>query len=169
MVLGSQVEWALHSMSLLAALPPGALAPAAVLAEMYDLPKPYLAKSLQAMAASGLVETVPGPRGGYRLARSPEAITFLDVVEAVEGKQRSFRCTEIRRQGPCAAPARPGDPLCAIAGVMFQADEAWREVLRRRTLADLQSELATVLPADTVARAEAWLGPRLNLPKPTAP
>ena len=165
MVLGSQVEWALHCMAILAALPPGALAPAAVLAEMYELPKPYLAKSLQAMAGAGLVETVPGPKGGYRLARPADAITFLDVVEAVEGKQRSFKCTEIRRQGPCAGKPRPGDPVCQIAGVMYQADEAWRAVLRARTLAALRAELDTVLPAEALAKAEAWLAPRLNLPR----
>jgi Rrf2 family protein len=166
MVLGSQVEWALHCMSILAALPEGALAPAAVLAEMYELPKPYLAKSLQALAGTGLVESVPGPRGGYRLGRPADAISFLDVVEAVEGKQRSFRCTEIRRQGPCAAPVRPGDGVCQIARTMYEADEAWREVLRQRTLAGLQAELATVLAPEQLARAEAWLGTRLNLARP---
>jgi Rrf2 family protein len=149
-------------MAILAALPPGVLAPAAVLAEMYALPKPYLAKSLQAMAGAGLVETVPGPKGGYRLGRPAEAISFLDVVEAVEGKQRSFRCTEIRRQGPCGSPPKPGDAICQIADVMYQADEAWREVLRRRTLADLRAELEVALPPETVARAEAWLAPRVN-------
>lgn len=166
MVLGSQVEWALHCMSILAALPEGALAPAAVLAEMHDLPKPYLAKSLQALAGAGLVETVPGPRGGYRLGRPADAISFLDVVEAVEGKQRSFRCTEIRRQGPCASPARPGDALCNIAHTMFEADDAWREVLRKRTLAGLQAELEQTLSPEQRARAEAWLGTRLNLARP---
>jgi Rrf2 family protein len=166
MVLGSQVEWALHCMSILAALPAGALAPAGVLAEMYELPKPYLAKSLQALAAAGLVQTVPGPRGGYRLGRPADAISFLDVVEAVEGKQRSFRCTEIRRQGPCGSPPKAGDPICQIADVMYQADEAWREVLRGRTLAGLQAELATTLAPEQLARAEAWLGTRLNLARP---
>jgi Rrf2 family protein len=166
MVLGNQVEWALHCMSILAALPPGVLASASVLAELHALPKPYLQKSLQALAATGLVETVPGPKGGYRLARPAEAITFLDVVEAVEGKQRSFRCTEIRRQGPCGSPPKAGDPICQIADVMYQADEAWRATLRRRTLADLQSELADALSPEQVARSEAWLAPRLHASKP---
>jgi Rrf2 family protein len=152
-------------MAILAALPPGVLAPAAVLAELYALPKPYLAKSLQALAGAGLVETVPGPKGGYRLGRAAEAISFLDVVEAVEGKQRSFRCTEIRRQGPCASASTPRTAVCQIADVMYQADEAWREVLRRRTLADLRAQLQVELPAEVVARVEAWLGPQLNVPK----
>lgn len=166
MVLGGQVEWALHCMSLLAALPPGALAPAAALAEIHELPKPYLQKALQAMAAAGLVETVPGPKGGYRLARDAAAITFLDVVEAVEGKQRSFRCTEIRRQGPCAPAKVTG--ICEVAGVMYEADEAWRAVLRAQTLAALRDRLQTTLDPALRARMEAWFGPRLNLPKAPA-
>ena len=47
-----------------------------------------------------------------------------------------------------------------------EADEAWREVLRQRTLAGLQAELATVLAPEQLARAEAWLGTRLNLARP---
>jgi Rrf2 family protein len=165
MVLGNQVEWALHSMSILASLPTGVLASAATLAELYELPKAYLQKSLQALSAAGLVETVPGQKGGYRLARPAEAITFLDVVEAVEGKQVSFRCAEIRRQGPCAAPVRPGDRLCDIAAIMYEADEAWRASLRRHTLASLQAQLAEKLTPEVRQRTEAWLAPRLNVPR----
>jgi Rrf2 family protein len=152
-------------MSILASLPAGAMASAATLAELYELPKAYLQKSLQAMSAAGLVETVPGPKGGYRLARPAGTITFLDVVEAVEGKQRSFRCTEIRRQGPCASPAKPGDRICEIASIMYQADEAWRASLRRHTLADLQAQLAETLTPEVRQRAEAWLTPRIAMPK----
>ena len=73
------VEWAAHCAALLAVLPPDVAVPAATLAEFHDLPAAYLAKALQQLAAAGIVTAVPGRRGGYRLARSAEQITLLDV------------------------------------------------------------------------------------------
>src|SRR6266508_5269600 len=100
MRLGEGVEWALHCCTLLAVLPPDQAMPASRLAEYHGVPGAYLAKHLQALSQAGIVEAVPGRRGGYRLARRPDEITLLDVVDAVEGAEGSFRCTEIRRRGP---------------------------------------------------------------------
>ena len=88
-------------------LPPDAALPAARLAEYHGVPSAYLAKHLQALARAGVLETVKGPRGGYRLARPPRPRSrVLDVVEAIDGDEPAFRCTEIRRRGPTAMPAR---------------------------------------------------------------
>jgi len=104
MRLSQGVEWALHCCSVLAGVPPERTLPSARLAELHEVPPAYLAKHLQALSAAGIVESVPGPKGGYRLARSAEEITVLDVVLAVEGDQPAFVCTEIRQCGPGACP-----------------------------------------------------------------
>src|SRR5688500_11934848 len=104
MRMSDGVEWALHSCTVLATLPSDQALPAAKLAELHELPPAYLAKHLQAMTGAGITEAVSGPRGGYRLARPPAAISLLDVVQAVDGLERSFRCREIRQQGPVAGP-----------------------------------------------------------------
>jgi Rrf2 family protein len=49
------------------------------------IPPRYLEQIFQRLRRAALVEGKRGPRGGYRLARPPEAITVRDVVEAVEG------------------------------------------------------------------------------------
>ena len=67
--LSDGVEWGVHACVLLAVLPPDAALPAARLAEYHGVPSAYLAKHLQALARGGVLETVKGPRGGYRLAR----------------------------------------------------------------------------------------------------
>src|SRR5688572_30457230 len=79
------VEWSLHCCTLLAVVPEGVALPAARLAEFHGVPAAYLAKHLQALAAAGIVESVPGRRGGYRLARRPADIALIAVVDAVEG------------------------------------------------------------------------------------
>src|SRR3954463_9221627 len=129
MRLGEGVEWAIHCCSLLAVLPSDASLPAARLAEYHEVPPAYLAKPLQALREAGLVEASPGRQGGYRLARPPDQITLLDVVLALEGGQRAFRCTEIRRCGPSAVAARRYAATCGIAAAMHEAEDAWRDAL----------------------------------------
>ncbi|MHB8901636.1 MAG: RrF2 family transcriptional regulator [Thermoguttaceae bacterium] len=48
------------------------------------VPKPYLRKILNALGRAGLIETKRGYQGGVVLARPPEEITLMDIVEAVE-------------------------------------------------------------------------------------
>jgi Rrf2 family protein len=101
MILKSQVEWALHCCAILAGLPEGRYLSTKALAELHGLPKEYLSKALQSLSQASLVETTLGPSGGYRLAKPPSDINFLEIVEAVEGKARSFTCTNIRANNPC--------------------------------------------------------------------
>src|ERR1700704_2312596 len=102
MRLSDGVEWGVHVCVVLAALPDDAALPAARLAEYHGIPAAYLAKHLQSLSRAGIVESVPGPGGGYRLARPAEKISVLDIVQAIEGSAPAFRCTEIRRRGPAA-------------------------------------------------------------------
>lgn len=101
MKLSEGVEWGLHCTSVLASLPAKATLPTKALAEYHGVSETYLSKHLQALTRGGIIESVPGPKGGYRLARPATEITLLDVVEAIEGPEPAFRCTEIRQQGPC--------------------------------------------------------------------
>jgi Rrf2 family protein len=162
MQLRGPVEWALHCCAILAGLAPDRYLPTRDLADFHGVPKEYLGKALQALSQAGLVEGTLGPSGGYRLARAPDRITFLDVVEAVEGKASTFVCTNIRRNNPCltgaeakslCTDARP----CAIARVMWDADRAWRDRLRGVSLADLLKTLETDLPAGLLRRGKAWI------------
>jgi len=79
------------------------------------------------------------------------------VVEAVEGREATFRCTEIRKRGPAGVSARLYSPVCAIAEAMYRADEAWRAELRKTTVADLLGKLATTVPTEAVMKSAAFL------------
>ena len=157
MRVGEPVEWALHCTTVLALLPPDGAIPASKLAEFHGVPAAYLAKALQSLSRAGIVESVPGRHGGYRLGRPSQEITLLDVVEAVEGREATFRCTEIRKRGPAGVSARLYSPVCAIAEAMYRADEAWRAELRKTTVADLLRKLATTVPTEAVMKSAAFL------------
>jgi Rrf2 family protein len=158
MKLSDGVEWGVHACVLLAVLPADAALPAARLAEYHGVPSAYLAKHLQALARAEVLETVKGPRGGYRLSRPAAQITVLDVVEAIDGHEPAFRCTEIRRRGPSAAPARDYRMPCGIHRVFSGADDAWRAALAATTIADLVVGVVQEAPRVALDKAARWLG-----------
>ena len=156
MQLGEGVEWALHCCTVLALVPPDQVMPAAKLAEFHQVPAAYLAKHLQAMAQAGIVEAVPGRRGGYRLASAASAISVLDVVHALGGDEPTFTCTEIRRRGPAAMPAKHYRATCGIHAAMDRADAAWRAELARTSIADVLHRLAETASPVAVRKAADW-------------
>nr|WP_271210951.1 Rrf2 family transcriptional regulator [Rhodococcus wratislaviensis]GLK36586.1 Rrf2 family transcriptional regulator [Rhodococcus wratislaviensis] len=135
MKLSGGVEWALHCCVVLSQAE--SPVPTARLAELHGVSKTYLAKHLQSLARADLVHPTEGRDGGYVLTRAPEAITVLEVVQAVDGTEPAFRCTEIRRQGVLAAPPEQCRSACGIAKVMAGAEQAWRASLSGVTIADL--------------------------------
>jgi Rrf2 family protein len=157
MILKSQVEWALHCCAILAGLPEGRYLSTKALAEFHGLPKEYLSKALQGLSQAGLVHTTLGPSGGYRLARAPTELTFLEIVEAVEGKSRTFVCNNIRANNPCRPKGYCESKPCAVARVMWEADEAWRSTLRGVLLSDLTETLAQEIPADIWGNSFEWV------------
>ncbi|MFF8275399.1 RrF2 family transcriptional regulator [Streptomyces lateritius] len=140
------VEWALHSCLNLAWIGPERAVTAARLAAYHELPAAYLNKQLQALSRAGVVGSVSGPKGGFRLARPLDRITLMDVVAAIEGPEEAFRCSEIRQQGPGAEPAGTPTAACAIAEAMAKAELAWRRELAARTLDDIRLQAERQAP-----------------------
>ncbi|HEU5046229.1 MAG TPA: Rrf2 family transcriptional regulator [Rickettsiales bacterium] len=165
MKLNEGIEWAVHCVSVLSGMPTGATLPTKVLAEYHGLSETYLAKHLQALANAGIVESVPGPKGGYRLLRAAENITLLDIVEAIDGKEPTFRCTEIRQRGPLASCNPDGYRLpCGIHVAMMKADKAWRDALRAQTIAGLAGNYVKTVNPEHLQRVIGWFGERLRQP-----
>ncbi len=158
MILGNQVEWALHCVMILASVPKGKLLNSKALADFHGVPKEYLSKCLQMLSQAGLVTTTTGPYGGYSLAKTPDKISFLDVVEAIEGKTKTFKCNEIRRNNPCLVKSdRKFSKICGIAAIMHEADEAWRKSLRERKLSEITNYLADGVSKETLVNFEDWI------------
>ncbi|SNY52560.1 RrF2 family transcriptional regulator [Paractinoplanes atraurantiacus] len=155
MKMSGGVEWALHCTVVLSAAERPV--PAARLAELHDVSASYLAKQLQALSRAEIIRSVQGHAGGYELARPASRITVLDVVEAVDGPQPAFVCTEIRQRGPLAASAEACEKPCAISRAMSAADQAWRASLRAVTIADLAAQVGSDYDADVFAGVRAWL------------
>ncbi len=141
MKLGDGVEQAIHSVTLLAGLPPDGLLSAQALAGFHGVSTSYLLKHLQALSGAGIVKTTPGPNGGYELGRAPSQITLLDIVLAVEGPEPAFRCKEIRQQGFDPLPPESFTAPCQINAAMLRAERAYRRELAAVSIADLMRDL----------------------------
>ena len=157
MKIGKGVEWAAHTCALLAALPPGAALSGEALAAFLGVPMPYLAKQLQALSRAGIVTAKRGAAGGYRLAGPPESFSLWDVTAAIEGTAPSFRCTEVRRNGPCgASPAECSRP-CPIAASFRRAEAVYREALTAVRLTDIIAGVTKEANATRKKRIREWL------------
>ena len=85
------VEYALRAVVHLAYEAPAARTTAQI-AEATQVPKDYLSKILQNLAKEGIVQTQRGVGGGVSLAKGPDELTILDVVNAVEPIERITVC-----------------------------------------------------------------------------
>jgi Rrf2 family protein len=97
--------------------------------ERQGVPSKFLEQLLAALRKAGLVSAVRGARGGFTLTRSPEEITVLEVVEALEGPLAPTSCDGGSLCGRSGA--------CAAASVWAKATDALRDVFDTTTLADL--------------------------------
>jgi Rrf2 family transcriptional regulator, cysteine metabolism repressor len=62
------------------------------IAKNQDISPKYIHQLIIRLKSAGLVRSIRGPKGGYELARSPDTISALDVIEAMEGKTTPVEC-----------------------------------------------------------------------------
>lgn len=149
------VEYALHCLVYLIDVPEKTSVGIKELSEFQGLSNTFLSKVFGKLSKAGIVCSVPGVKGGYKLARLPEEISFWDVVEAVEGVKPIFQCKNVLKNGlpykdkeeflNCAS-CTSGNLSCPINLTMLQAEEQMRSFLRQKTLAQLHAELDDILP-----------------------
>lgn len=145
------------------------------LADFQGISHSLLAKIFPKLEKAGIVRASEGVRGGYLLARAPKDISFLQIVDAIEGRKPLFDCQDIR--GRCAVfgslpPAWATDGVCSVHVVMLRAEKAMRDTLASHSLAELARAVTSKAPADFASEVEHWLGDRIasraRRPRPSA-
>jgi Rrf2 family protein len=129
------------------------------LAAMQGVPFEYLAKLFTKLTKAGLVVATEGPRGGFALARAADKISFLDVVEAIDGEKPLFECREIRTR--CAvfgreAPEWATAGVCSVHEVMLTAEKRMRDELASHSLAEICSRVAAKAPVEFGTQVSTW-------------
>jgi len=155
--LGKGIEWTAHVCTVLAILPPEKGLSVDALADFFEVPAAYLSKQMQLLRRAGVVDSVRGKGGGYRLARSVDDISLLDIVNAIEGPMPAFRCTEIRQNGPCGLKRKDCKAPCEIASAFADAERTYRDALAQRTIASIMQEVAGNASAEHMVDIVAWV------------
>ena len=84
MKLSTKGRYAMIALTDIALLPSDQLATLCDISRRQDISLAYLEQLFVKLRRAGVVESVRGPGGGYRLAKSPESIRIFDVLAAVD-------------------------------------------------------------------------------------
>lgn len=90
----------------------------------------HLSKVLQRLTRVGLLVSVRGPKGGFRLARGTGEITLLEVFEAIDGPFEPTEC--LMHDRTC------GQLGCLFGDLLGNINRQVREYLEGRTLEDVK-------------------------------
>jgi len=100
------------------------------IAENQAISEKYLSKLVIPLKGFGLIIAFRGFQGGYQLAKSPSAVTVLEIVEALEGPLALVDCVSQPKQ--CQR-----NEFCPTRSVWCQVNQAIRGTLAGITLEDL--------------------------------
>jgi Rrf2 family protein len=126
MQIPRRVDYGLRAVIYLAAQERDKCCSSAQIAKQQGVPKKFLEKIIQDLIRAGLVKSKRGSTGGYTLARSAEAISFCDVIEAIEGPIAVNVCLD--HELGCDQM-----PRCTMIGVWREVQRNITEVLSRTT------------------------------------
>jgi Rrf2 family protein len=128
--ISRKIDYGLRAMIYLASVDPGAVVPFREIARQMDVPEDFLAKILKTLVDAGLARSARGPHGGYTLSRNAEEISFLEVIEAVEGPVALNVCLD-------GDDACGHSTCCTMMSVWRLGQERMLDVYRHTKLAEL--------------------------------
>jgi Rrf2 family protein len=149
MYISAQAEYAARALLALAGSSSDQPVKADELARAQDLPVGFLENILSRLRRVGLVRSVRGAEGGYRLARPASEITVADVVRAMEGP-----LAEVRGMRPETLAYQP--PAELLQDVWIATRAALRMVLEKVTLANIVEGKLPASVRKLAADPEAW-------------
>ncbi|MFB0986677.1 MAG: Rrf2 family transcriptional regulator [Phycisphaerales bacterium] len=160
-----QTETAIAALSRLAELYNGGEKKISVteIANSRGLQRPFLAKILTTLSQARLVNSTPGPGGGFTLAKPPREISLIDIYRLFEHQQITHACPY--GGGVCGS----GTP-CALHDKLLDVQQSVDRLLLETTLEGFQ----TVEPHRVIDRPQAThdigqrrsFQPKANIPRP---
>lgn len=136
-MISQTAEYALRAVVFLAMNPGGAYTTLEI-ASATKVPAAYLSKVLKSLVRAGLILSQRGLGGGFTLAKSPEKLTILQVLNAVDPIQRIRTC-------PLGIEAH-GTTLCALHKRLDDATASIEKAFSDTTIGDLLARPTKSVP-----------------------
>ena len=130
MQITRQADYATRAVLYLASNGNGKRVATSQVAKEQKIPSSFLAKIISQLSLAGLIHTSRGAHGGISLARSPEEITLLQVIEAIDGPIQINAC--VGREDVCSFEGN-----CPIQSVWCDAQDELTTKLRNTNFAQL--------------------------------
>lgn len=154
--LTKKADYALIALRHLAVSSRGA-ASAKEIAEAYSIPLPLLAKVLQTLTKTGLLQSLAGTNGGYKLSRNPEKISALEVIRSIDGPIVLTSCFTSHRG--CDQSEK-----CTVREPLRKVHESILDLLSRMTIRELAADAKGACESETHPAARHPLGDRSPQP-----
>ena len=135
MQISRKSDYALRAMVYIAAWENDKICSINEISEAEKVPREYLAKILKELSLQGLLHSYKGINGGYRLARSRDEITFLDIIESMQGKIAVNDCIRHTDESGCSKK-----PECAMHPFWQAEQQRVTESLRSVKLSSFDYE-----------------------------
>lgn len=121
-------DYALHAMLYLVNAAPDKPVSVQHLAEKLGVSQTYLSKMLTKLVKAGLIQSVSGANGGYRLRQNRDDISFLDIIHAIEGTASLFECS-----------INHGNE-CLVQQVVVEAERRMEDYLKSKKIVELAGQ-----------------------------
>jgi Rrf2 family protein len=146
MQISRKADYALRAVIYLSLQDPEKSCSAGEIAACQSVPQKFLEKIIRDLIRGGLVKSKRGWNGGYALARPSGAISFRDVIEAVEGPIAVNLC--LQPDQCCEHLSR-----CTMFGVWNEVQRRVLDVFTHTTLADLKPVSCAVSVSSSLSSA----------------
>jgi len=127
-----QVDYGLMAMQYIAEHQGDAPVGVKLIADQFGIPVELLAKVLQVLSKSGMIESHNGPKGGYLLARSAGKITIAQILESIEGPLGITDCSHEKEGAFCMQREH-----CNIRTPLLKVKDSIYQLLNNMTLQDM--------------------------------
>jgi len=135
MKLSRRTDYALRAVTYLSVRQGNGACSIAEIAAMEKIPREFTAKVLKELCRTGFIRSRLGPHGGYRLAKPPDQMTVLEIMEALDGPLAINDCL--------AEPQFCGKtPGCRMHRLFRRVNDSMKEILSKTTVADIARSAA---------------------------
>lgn len=131
-LLSIEEDYALRAIIFLSCQPKEKISFVSDIAQNQQIPVNFLFKILRKLVKKGIVRSYRGPHGGYVLAKDPAQITFLEVIETIDGPLVINRCLNTTALSRCVL-----EDSCKMMSAWERIQLNIKEELGALTIADL--------------------------------
>lgn len=154
MQMKTGVEQSVYAVLLLNMLPDKAVLHSEVISAQIGASPTYFQKLLRKLVSADLITSVSGVKGGFKLKKDPEDIRVYDIYVAIEGQQTLYSPSGILDD---MLELEKEDRCCVLGELMDEAEESWKSVLKRETIASLSEQVESKRFVNHVTDLQKWV------------